>query len=356
MALIMKPKITVLTCVYNGMPFLKEAIDSVLNQTYSDFEYLIIDDASTDRNVAKFIESYDDERIRFIKNEENLGVSKTFNKALSLINTQYVVRIDQDDVNLPDRIESQITYLENNNNIDIVCSWEHIIDSNGNKLGQWKRSLDNYGEFLGYVLIGICPIWHPSIAFRTKSMVDAGGFKVEYTRAEDFEVTARFALKRYGAAVVPKFLLLQRQHSDSQSVEFSVEQAQMTRRIHIEAIEFFSSHVDTKLVSDYLLLNINRGSIKFNKEYLKRAYNAMDELFDNIAKRQKLSIDELSSLKKVIYRRSGFGIKYTPIITKLPTLIFYIVFYILSPLQVGNAQEIVSKIYHRFMSYLNIFK
>ena len=124
----MHPKITVLTCVYNGLPYLEEAIDSVLNQTYSNFEYLIIDDASTDINVAKLIESYDDSRIRFIKNEKNLGVSNTFNRALELIDTTYVVRLDQDDVNLPDRIEKQINFLENNEDIDIVCSFEYVID------------------------------------------------------------------------------------------------------------------------------------------------------------------------------------------------------------------------------------
>ena len=107
----MKPKVTVLTCVYNGLPHLKDAIESTLNQTYKDFEYLIIDDASPDNNVIKFIESYDDSRIRFVKNEKNLGVANTINKALTLINTPYVVRTDQDDVNLPNRIEEQIDYL-----------------------------------------------------------------------------------------------------------------------------------------------------------------------------------------------------------------------------------------------------
>ena len=108
----MKPKVTVLTCVYNGLPYLKEAIESTLSQTYTDFEYLIIDDCSTDQEVVKFIESYNDTRIRFVKNEVNLGVSGTMNKAFSLIKTPYIVRLDQDDVNLPTRIEDQISYLE----------------------------------------------------------------------------------------------------------------------------------------------------------------------------------------------------------------------------------------------------
>ena len=80
----MKPKVTVLTCVYNGLPYLKEAIESTLSQTYTDFEYLIIDDASTNPEVVKFIKKYKDPRIRFVKNNQNLGVAKTINKALSI--------------------------------------------------------------------------------------------------------------------------------------------------------------------------------------------------------------------------------------------------------------------------------
>ncbi len=345
----MQPKVTVLTCVYNGLPYLKEAIESTLNQTYTDFEYLIIDDASPDKDVVKFIESYNDPRIRFVKNEKNLGVSNTINKALTLITTPYVVRIDQDDINLPNRIEEQIAFLEKNKDIDIVCSWEHTIDSHGNKIRDWQRVLDNYGAFLGYVLIGICPIWHPSLAFRTKAMVDAGGFKVEYTRAEDFEVTTRLALKRYGAAVVPKFHLLQRQHNTSQSVEFDDEQASMTQRIHLEAIEFFSSNTDVKLLASYLLLNINDKGLKFNKELLKRIHVDMDDLFFNITKKNKLNNSELKSLKNVIYKRVGFGVRYAPIIIKLPSFLFYPIYYVLSPLQVSSVRKSLSNFYHKLM-------
>jgi len=349
----MQPKVTVLTCVYNGLPYLKEAIESTLNQTYTDFEYLIIDDASPDKDVVKFIESYNDPRIRFVKNEKNLGVSNTINKALTLITTPYVVRIDQDDINLPNRIEEQIAFLEKNKDIDIVCSWEHTIDSHGNKIRDWQRVLDNYGAFLGYVLIGICPIWHPSLAFRTKAMVDAGGFKVEYTRAEDFEVTTRFALKRYGAAVVPKFHLLQRQHDDSQSKEFDDEQASVTRRVHTEAIKTFSSHPDIDLLGDFLLLKTN-NSVKFDKNYLDRVHIVMDELFKNIIAKQRLSNDELEAFTKVVHNRIGLGIKYAPLITKLPSFLFYPVFYILSPLQIPNVRKVLSRLYHNLV-YLRQF-
>ena len=106
-------KVTVFTTVYNGLPFLKDAIESTLNQTYIDYEYLIIDDCSDDESVS-VIESYDDSRIRLVKNDKNLGTAGTINKGLSIIDSKYIVRSDQDDVSLPNRIEEQIRYLENN--------------------------------------------------------------------------------------------------------------------------------------------------------------------------------------------------------------------------------------------------
>ena len=352
----MKPKVTVLTCVYNGLPYLKEAIDSTLSQTYSDFEYLIIDDASTDKEVVKFIELYDDPRIHFVKNDVNLGVSRTFNKALSLIKTEYIVRIDQDDVNLPNRIEEQIDYLERNKHIDIVCSWQKIIDSQGKKIRNLKRVLDNYGSFLGYILIGICPIWHPSITFKTKIMVDSGGFKVDYTRAEDFEVTARLALQRYSAAVVPRFHLLQRQHSDSQSSVYRDIQVNTSRRIHTESIEELSSHVYINMLVKFLRLDEDILNNKMTKANLSKINEAMKDLLNNVSQKQQLTKDELSSLKKVIYRRVGFGIKYADILARLPSFLFYPAYYALSPLQFNQLRIMASRLYNYFVKLRYIFK
>ena len=100
----MDTKVTIFTAVYNGLPHLSEAINSTLAQTYSDFIYLIIDDASTDDSLECIL-SYQDSRIKLVKNKTNLGTIGTINKALSLIDTPYAVRLDQDDVSLPSRVE-----------------------------------------------------------------------------------------------------------------------------------------------------------------------------------------------------------------------------------------------------------
>jgi len=351
----MRPKLTVLTCVYNGLPYLKEAIESTLNQTYKNFEYLIIDDCSPDKQVIDLIESYDDDRIRFIKNEINLGVSKTINKALSLIDTTYVIRLDQDDVSLPTRLESQLRYLEEHPEVDVICSWEHEIDRFGNKKWDWKRTLDNYGDFLGYILIGLCPIWHPSLAFKKDVLVDAGGFKTEYTRAEDFEVTARLALQRYNASIVPEFLLLQRKHDESQSQEFDSVQAVMAKRIHLEALEYFSNHPDINILASYLRLEPLSEGLKFDQHNFSRLGSALDDLYSRITIKQDLTVDELKALKKIINKRVGYSINNYKFLVSLPSFLFFPAYYACSPLQFNKLKSVVAHVYHKIFSLRYMF-
>ena len=181
---------------------------------------------------------------------------------------------------MPNRIEEQIRYLENNPGIDVVCSWEHTIDQNGNKLRNWKAEINNYGEILGPILLGLCPIWHPSIVFKTDALVNAGGFNADYVGAEDFEVTTRIALKRLNAAIVPKFLLLQRQHNKSQSVQLGNKMTDVTRIIHIEALNDF---IDGHLVNEFgdYLRAVSLPHVRSNsKLQLLDFSRMMYELFD----------------------------------------------------------------------------
>lgn len=344
----MGSKVTVLTTVYNGMPYLREAIESTLNQTYAEFEYLIIDDGSTDDSV-KCIKSYNDSRIRFVQNEKNLGTSDTINKGLSLIKTPYVVRLDQDDVSLPNRIHEQIEYLDNHPEISIVCSWEHIIDSDGKIIRNCRASINNYGDFLGPILLGLCPIWHPSITFRKDDMVMVGGFDTSFTRAEDFEVTAKYALERLHAAIVPKFHLLQRKHFNSQSALYDDRQASVARRVHVKVLNFFNANSFTDELGYFLRLEKELTGKKMTKEYLQTISYELENLLSSIEVKQKLTPVELKSLKKIIYKRAGLGILFLKNFSFLPAPLFKLFFYTLSPLQIPSVRGLVSKIYYKIM-------
>ena len=106
--------------VYNGLPYLPHAIESVLDQTFTDFEFLIINDASTDDSFA-CIRSYKDPRIRLVCNETNLGQTRTLNKGLELAQGPFIARLDQDDIAYPKRLAKQVAYLDANPEVALVA-------------------------------------------------------------------------------------------------------------------------------------------------------------------------------------------------------------------------------------------
>ena len=334
------PSVTVLTTVYNGLPHLKDAIESTLNQTYKNFKYLIIDDASPDERVVPFIKGYKDERINLIVNEKNLGVSKTFNKALKIIDSEFLIRLDQDDVSLPNRIEELINFFQDNASLSVACSWEHTINSDGKRIRDWKRDITNYGDFIAPILLGICPIWHPSIAFRTDALREAGGFNGNYVRAEDFEVTARLAMKRYEAGICQKFLVLQREHEERQSIQFDSIQVETTSRIQRECIEEFLPSISSDLISRFLLLNIDIGFS--DKSKVIQIGKEMENLHSNMKEKLGLSSAELISMEKIFTRRIGYGLKFISFYRFLPSFLFILVFYLLSPTYIKNLRLAVS--------------
>ena len=127
------PLVTVLMSVYNGEKYFPETIESILNQTFTNFEFLIIDDGSSDNSI-KIIESYDDPRIRLICNDENIGQTKTLNKGIKLAKGNFIARSDQDDISSSNRLFIQYNYLNNNPNFCLIHSKEinHTLNSSLN--------------------------------------------------------------------------------------------------------------------------------------------------------------------------------------------------------------------------------
>ena len=152
--------------------YLRQSIDSILGQTYSNFEFIIVDDASTDGSLA-VIESYKDPRIRIIKNSENLGLTKSLNIALDECRGEYIARMDSDDISLPERFEKQVTFLQSNPDVIVCGTWAKYI-------GNWKAQNSNDGNrrlipdretFKIYQLFGNDPnIVHPSAMFNNAKL------------------------------------------------------------------------------------------------------------------------------------------------------------------------------------------
>ncbi len=135
------PKISVILPVYNAEKYLREAIDSILTQTFTDFELLLINDGSTDGSEA-IILFYTDSRVVYVKNDVNRGLIFSLNKGIDIAKGEYIARMDADDISMPMRLEKQLSYLENNA-VDMLATTIKVIDKDGAPLPYWKQDVEN---------------------------------------------------------------------------------------------------------------------------------------------------------------------------------------------------------------------
>ncbi|MFA5294493.1 MAG: glycosyltransferase [Methanoregulaceae archaeon] len=213
------PKITVLMSVYNGEKFLREAIDSILIQSYPDFEFLIIDDSSTDR-TPEIIRSYQDPRIKIIRNSENLGLTKSLNKGLGLAEGEYIARMDADDISYPNRLDEQIYYLNNNPDVAMVGTGRENIDEDGKILETVIPPKIVSTE----LLLKGNQFQHSSVMFRKEIVLKEGGYCPFMQCCQDYHLWLKLS-RNYPLHNIPEVLSKLRIQRESVSVKKSEEQA-----------------------------------------------------------------------------------------------------------------------------------
>lgn len=200
------PLVTVLMPVYNAQEFVGSAIQSILNQTYGNFELLIIDDGSTD-NSSAIIHSFEDDRIVYVKNETNLKLITTLNKGLDLAKGKYIARLDADDLAMETRIEEQVNFMEQNPQVGLSGTWYEAFGS-VNSIG---RNPTTDAE-IRYMSFYQCPIIHPSTIFRTSVIRENNlSYNMDFPHAEDYELWGRFS-EVSELANIPKVLFRYRLH------------------------------------------------------------------------------------------------------------------------------------------------
>lgn len=341
----MSPAVTVLTTVYNGLPYLREAVESVFAQTFSDFEYLIVDDASTDASSA-YLASLSDPRVRVLTNPKNLGTAGSMNRGITEARARIIMRLDQDDVSLPTRLQRQLAHLDAHPEVAIVCTFEHTIDGAGRVLRSWRTTVANRGEFLGPILLGLCPIWHPSIMVRKAAMDRIGGFIPASWPAEDFDVTMRLALAGFGAAVVPEFLVLQRQHGRRQSIQSESKQKAAMSRLHTEMIASFCPDASRiSALAAFLRQESTERTWGRSKVELLTLLECLKQTLDRMGSALGFTLSERGSMERILRRRLGWGPIIGPHLYWLPTPFWFFSFYIGSPLFLPRLRRVLSTWY-----------
>jgi glycosyltransferase involved in cell wall biosynthesis len=328
------PLLSVLMPVYNGETYLAEAIESILNQTYSNFEFIIINDGSTDES-KRTIKSYTDDRIHYVENEKNLGLITCLNNGIELAKGHYILRMDADDFSYPNRFEKQMSFMQMNPDIDISGTWFLKSDR------VTKNTNPTTFEACKLNLINNTVLCHPSVILRKISILNADiKFKHSALHAEDYQFWIDAIKAGLKISNLPELLLNYRIHpmqissakKDIQKNTVNAVRIDYARFIFGEVIENnkelytqlidetaldYASYKEVKKLA-FRLLELNLITKNFEQDGLKFLFDKhLKNIVTNIFIKNKKDFYFLSKIvfDKNFYTKTNFKITFNYLIS-----------------------------------------
>lgn len=242
------PKVSVLTPIYNTNPtHLREMIESILAQTFSDFEFLILNDSPDNKEIEKIVLAYAkrDKRIKYSKNSKNMGITSSRNKLLKIAAGEYLAIFDHDDISVPTRLEQEVKYLDSHQYIGVVSGW---IQDFG--LSTFLHSSPEFDTDIRIAMTDNCCVWHTAAMVRKSLLVDNNiEYEEFYSPAEDYRLWARLMniTQFYNIQeVLVKYRTFVEQTSFKQKSRMDVGH----RAVQLEIINKFPAYYDAWLKSD----------------------------------------------------------------------------------------------------------
>jgi glycosyltransferase involved in cell wall biosynthesis len=206
--------------IHDAERYLREAIDSILAQSFSDFEFLILDDASSDSSRT-IVRDYDDPRIRLIENERNLGLTRSLNRGIEMARGIYIARMDADDRSKPERLAKQVAFLDAHSECVAVATWSTKIDRDSADVGIARTPIDG-NEIRRRLRRRNC-ITHGTVMMRKDALLLVGRYDEAMERAQDYDLWLRLSEDRC-ICTIPELLYSWREHGESISVQHLEEQ------------------------------------------------------------------------------------------------------------------------------------
>jgi glycosyltransferase involved in cell wall biosynthesis len=232
-----KPKVSVLMSVYNGEEFLNEAIDSIIDQTFKDFEFIIIDDGSKDKSL-KIIKSYKDPRIVLVS-RPNKGLVASLNEGLNLAKGKYIARQDADDISIPNRLEKEVMYMDSHPNTALVGSNYTVMDIKGNQLV--TTNVFTHPNDLKLTQITCNQYGHGSVMLRKSAIEKVGNYDKSVGHVEDYDLWTRLS-QNYDIANFEEPLYLYRKVEQGISMSNAELQVQQTFAVRDKAFKYYLKH------------------------------------------------------------------------------------------------------------------
>jgi len=268
-----KPTVTILMPVYNAEKYIKEAIESIINQTFTDFEFLIIDDGSSD-NSLNIINNYKDNRIRLYKNEQNIKLISTLNKGIELAKGKYIARMDADDISLPQRIEKQVEFMEKHPEIGALGTAFISFDDNNKYFYKTIYPSDHFSICVGMLYkMQLC---HSSVIIRSKTIIDNNlRFSLNFLHAEDYDFFYRLS-RHAKLANLKQCLYKRRLHNEQVSNVY--EDIQKNKSREIIKIQFNNIGVNLSDAQIDIFTEINYCHYQKNFSFLKEAQTILESI------------------------------------------------------------------------------
>ncbi len=278
--------LSVLMTVYNGRRYLRQAVESVLKQSYSDFEFLIMDDASNDGSL-EILKTYQDPRIRIIQNPYNQGQTASLNIGLHEAQGEYVARIDADDIAFPHWLQSQINFLENNGEVDVLSAGLVTFGEKG--LGRAYFSPSCREDILLKAIIK-CPINHGGALMKKDTILKIGGYNNDYKIAADYGVWTNLLRQNGRITSNPDIVMAIRRHGDSESEKNKLTQAlKEFAEISRRHVQFFTG-MDLTEEESLLMCRAHYDEGGLNRENFLRAVEIHKNVYASL--RRDLNLDK----------------------------------------------------------------
>lgn len=207
--------VSVLMATRDEAPYLREAVESILSQSFKDFQYIIINNGVTDI-AREYLSSLTDPRIFIIHNKENVGLTHALNQGLAIATGEYIARMDDDDVSLPDRFATEVDFLETHPQISVVGSSIQIINKDGVRLGTKSSFTDP--DVIRFRLTVANQLAHPTVMIRTEALRSVGGYNESFRFAQDLELWGRMSRAGYIFSNIARPLLQYRSHGTSSTL------------------------------------------------------------------------------------------------------------------------------------------
>ena len=229
-----KPQVSVIMAVYNGARYLRQAVDSILTQTFVNFEFVIVDDGSSDETF-EILASYDDPRVVLLQNTHNIGLTKSLNRGIIASGGEFIARQDADDASLAARLSQQVAYLKSHPEVGLVGCGSRWIDGQDEYIRDWSPQTEL--AQIQQLLLASVPLLHGTFLFRRHVLGDVGGgYDEVMPLAQDCDLLFKIS-ERWELANLPEILYIHRIHEGTVTSKRKVEQESCLRLARNNAIE-----------------------------------------------------------------------------------------------------------------------